>query len=361
MRVIRNDLFCSNPHLTEIKLYNKPIEYIFGHPFARLPSLVVLDTDDQLICCTVPETVKCLHNAIEYSRRCPHILPNKAMTIIVWVIGLIITILNLLSLVFWHAYEHKKSSLVLMSSLNLSDMLMGIYMILVAITDTYYNNSYSAYSVDAWQSSWICGWAMLCNQVAFQMGLWVVMLISLERLLLTKYALLSYKLSTKSASTLLFLGLITSCVLGVCNVYWSILRDQGAPSLCLFISSGKHVRIVQWATSVYNVLVVVALTGVNITAGVFFITKQSIVRHMVKYKKEHQMVRRILMTTGTSFLSVMIIGGVQVCTLTGSCPTSDPLMTLQLVVMAINATVNPFINTFTKTIFVMFIKSKLSP
>jgi hypothetical protein len=264
--------------------------------------------------------------------------------------------LNVCSLLFWATHKQKKSWLVLISGLNLSDMLMAVYLSVLAITDIYYNMHYSAWSFDAWQGSWLCGLAMFCAQLSFQMSLWIVLLISVDRLMLTKFALSRHSLGSALTSVCILLGLIVNTVFSISNVYTTVTHDGRAPTLCLFISAGQHVPTLQWAIFAYNLSLVLALTCVNIASGMFFARRKRIKKHTSKQHSETKMVLRIAVTAATHFLSWLILGIIQACALLDGCFLSVELSTVQLITLVLNSVLNAVINTFSKAKFILFIQ-----
>ena len=358
IEVMDDEFFCDLPKLKVASFYNNNIDYITGQPFSALHHLVQLNTDDEHLCCSLPSSVKCSNTIHDEGQTCGHILPHQALHIIIWMCGLTMLVSNILSLLFWIHHTHKKSWLILIIGLTVSDLFMAVYLLLLVITDLYYNTTYSSWSADAWQTSWVCGLAMFVAQMSYQMDLWMSVLISIDRLFLTKFAIHHYKLNARSAGTGLVLGVVIICILSLINIYLSLRRDEGAPMLCLFVTTGQSVQNVQWIMFGYSLILLLTLTIINIVVGVFFIRREVINKQTSRNSNKNKMLFQLILITGNHLLCGLLLSVIQGRGLINDLET-DSYVILQLIAFIVNGIMSPVINTFCKTRFRQLIISYL--
>jgi hypothetical protein len=235
---------------------------------------------------------------------------------------------------------------------------MGVYLILLALAQVYYTRRYSAWSLETWRKSWVCGIAMFSAHLSFQMGLLVLLLINWERLLLTKFALKHHTSDNCQMAIGLLPGFLISCALGISNAYISTYNVLGPSSLCLFISLEQNVRPIQWIMLVYNLSILVVAISISLANIRFFIGKHDLEANR---RREIHLIYRMVTNTVTTITCYCGQIALHACMLFGGCINSQWWINVQLVILITINILNPIINTFSKSLFINYIRSKLQP
>ena len=93
--------------------------------------------------------------------------------------------------------RENKVQAVLLSNLALSDLLMGIYMLIIASADVYYGE-YFPMNAEEWRTGFICKIASTLAIISTEASVFFVTLISIDRFINIKFPYSIYKLRIKS-------------------------------------------------------------------------------------------------------------------------------------------------------------------
>jgi hypothetical protein len=358
---IGDQFLCHMPALRKITLMQTSVKYIRGNPFQNLPSLEAIETDLLHVCCLLGDTSLCeVPLSTKHTQMCSVIIPSFLLKIITWNTAGLIIILNVYSFILWLMKRGNMKWLIYIFSLNTSDLLMGVYLLIVGIADLYYSSTYSSWSSGAWKDSWLCGLAMACSQFSYQTSLCLLALHSVDSLLLTKFAMKRINLTSSQAISSLNAAVIVSVVLSAGNnVQLSATPSTDVPSMCMFSGLGQRISVVSVFAFCYNALIVVVLGSVNTVIGVYFIAKKSVHTNKRQRRKERVLVVRILITTTTNLLAWLVLTVVQIQNVAGYHYESNVLTYLQLIALTMNAMINPVINTYTSVHFCNWILRKI--
>ena len=104
---------------------------------------------------------------------------------------------------------------VFISSLAMSDSLMGVYMVILAIADLYYGDQYFKYS-DQWRTGLVCKVVGFLGLLSSEASVFFITLISIDRYLSVVYPFSQVKLRAYSSKVcviiLWFIGIVISIV-----------------------------------------------------------------------------------------------------------------------------------------------------
>ena len=139
---LSSEMLCTMPLLNVLMLVNNTIKYVQDRAFDGLPHLTRIVTNQPFICCSVKTRVNVIC-VIEYGNplECSEKIMNYAMRIGLCTAGISIVIINSFSLLFWLTMKQRKTFLVFITLLNVSDILMGVRFILMfAVPATSHTN-----------------------------------------------------------------------------------------------------------------------------------------------------------------------------------------------------------------------------
>ena len=331
--------------VTEFKSINNQLSVIYGYPFQKLPRLINVVTDQEMLCCSLSFNIDC-----SLGTSCSNIIPSTYLKIFIWTGVLIIFTTNILSIVV--SRKSNMRWLVFILVLNLSDLLAGVYLLILAMVDVYYLQVFTSWSVEYWHKTKLCTLSRIIAQFSYQFGMHLSMINAVERLLVTKYAMKRVKLSLSWKIMLIIVGVMVHLLISITNSLLTI-ESSHESSLCFFTISSSQTVHIQWATLAYNTLSISLIVAVNGMSAVFFINRKYPPSSNAKKRHtEKVLVYRILTATILYTLAYIPISIIMVINLL-ELKISTAYTWVQVLALFMNAAINPVINTFTKAKFVM--------
>ena len=205
-------------------LEHNPLTLIESDTFAEMNPVTELSVSQYEICeCYMDKNAICEASGERSPYlTCDRLLSDRVLVVLMWLIGLnalggnaFVLVLKLL------ASERKSVQDILLSSLALSDLLMGIYMIIVASADIYFGD-YFPMSAESWRSGTICRISGAISIISSEGSVFFVTLISIDRFINIQFPYSARKLNKKAIllickSTWLLavaLGVIPSIIAG---------------------------------------------------------------------------------------------------------------------------------------------------
>ncbi|CAC5409404.1 unnamed protein product [Mytilus coruscus] len=128
--------------------------------FSRLSHLTQMKTDSYIFCCLKPKSVSaenCYPKMDEFSS-CSDLMRNDALRICLWIIAINALIGNIGVILYRIIYEKTllfKANWLFIMNLGVSDMLMGLYLGIIAVADMYYSGNYILHDRE-WRDSLVC-------------------------------------------------------------------------------------------------------------------------------------------------------------------------------------------------------------
>lgn len=128
---------------------------------------------------------------------CTNIIDSDYLRASIWLVLLvsiggntIVITVTILYAIFRYRSARKEPSLISMLYINLAvaDLLMGIYLATIAITDLITDGDYARHAVE-WQTGPGCGFAGFCAVVSSLLSIYTLLVITIERMYSIKYAL----------------------------------------------------------------------------------------------------------------------------------------------------------------------------
>ena len=185
--------------------------------FSILPKHFELIVSQHEICeCFVSEEIDCTA-ADDRSPflTCDRLLSDRGLVVVMWLIGLNALGGNIFVLCQRKSKTDKnKIQTFLLSNLALSDLLMGVYMLLIASTDIYFGERFPM-QAERWRSGITCRIAGAISIISSEASVFFVTFISIDRFINIKYPLSRRILTMKSSAVVVVILWITSLTLGV--------------------------------------------------------------------------------------------------------------------------------------------------
>ena len=190
---------------------------ITNETFSNLPNQTELVVSQHEICeCYVSDDVQCTA-ADDRSPflTCDRLLSTKVFVVIMWLIGV-----NAIGGNIFVLFRRQKTTdkdnvqTFMLRNLAMSDLLMGVYMLLIASADIKFGD-YFPMQAETWRSGVTCRIAGTLSILSSEASVFFVTLISIDRFICIKYPLSSRKLKKTSSIVTASLIWIVSLALGI--------------------------------------------------------------------------------------------------------------------------------------------------
>ncbi|XP_071790071.1 uncharacterized protein [Asterias amurensis] len=203
--VLEEGAFQGLSSLDYLYLSGNPLQKIHPSVFDIFKHLKVLKTDDHAVCCFIDSsTTVC--DVISEELRPPYLtcedhrlLSQDVMKAFIWVQVVLAITGNFLVLV-WRGSKlqgsKNKTQMLLISNLAASDLLMGLYLLIIAAADLHYGNNFLLQTA-SWRSSIMCKIAGVIGLVSSEASVFLVTLISFDRFMGVVFFMSRFRLTTR--------------------------------------------------------------------------------------------------------------------------------------------------------------------
>ena len=211
--------------LNKIDLFGNPLAKVTKNMFSRIGNNIFIFADQPEVCICYLNGSETCFNTIKPSPylTCDQLLSSTAFTVFIWIIGCS-AILGNVFVVWWKHFKQRtknKVNSLLLSNLAVSDLLMGIYMIIIASADVYYGQ-YFPMNAEHWRSSVLCRIAGTLAITSSEASVLFVTFISIDRFITIRFPFSIHKLHMRSTRLIatsvwafsLTLGLAASILAG---------------------------------------------------------------------------------------------------------------------------------------------------
>ena len=225
--------------LTFLSLQDNLLIKITDETFSNISKDIYMVVSQPEICeCYVSGNISC--NALDDISpylTCSRLLSDRILVVMMWLIGLNALFGNIFVLSYRKVKRDKdQTQTFLLSNLAMSDLLMGIYMLLIASADIYFGESFPM-QAESWRSGITCKIAGTISIISSEASVFFLTLISIERFINIKYPYSNCKLAKKSSVILTSILWFTSLVLG------SVSSSLGGNSKYTAFYDNSHVCI----------------------------------------------------------------------------------------------------------------------
>ncbi|XP_033123800.1 relaxin receptor 1-like isoform X2 [Anneissia japonica] len=342
--------------LQSLSLAKNPFESLPDHVFCAMTNtLDTIEFDSFSFCGFAPHARHCYPSTDGLSSR-DHMLKSVILRISVWIVGSIALFGNLFVLTTrLFVNETKRVHAFLIMNLAFADLLMGIYLYLIAIHGALFRDNYILYDL-VWRSSDICTIAGCLSILSSMMSVFTLSVITLDR-----YVSIVHPFSYESKS--LFRAAILMGVLwlfGITLVLIPIIMKQtfgelfyGSNGVCLPLQI-RH----PWATGwVFTTTLFVGLNSVFFLfvvyayIAMFVMIRRSDDVRSTKKSQDSAILVRFTLLVFTDMLCWLPICVIKVLAISGYPVSGDVYSWLAVFVLPVNAALNPILYTITSKLF----------
>ena len=205
-------------HLGFLNVEENKMTGITMATFSDLPRGTQLEVSQPEICvCFVPDDTLCTATEVMSPYlTCDRLLSDRTLMVVMWLIGLNAIGGNIFVLCQRKSTSDKGMIVqnFLLRNLATSDLLMGVYMLLIASADIYFGQHFPMFA-EAWRSGITCRIAGTISILSSEASVFFVTLLSIDRFICIKYPLSRRKVSKTLSVIIVILLWIIALALGV--------------------------------------------------------------------------------------------------------------------------------------------------
>jgi len=286
-------------------------------------------------------------------------MKNNTLQICIWILGIIAFFGNLL-VIIWRLIDKEENRIhtFLLINLAFADLLMGVYMLTIAIMDLRWQGEYFKHDIE-WRSGLGCQITGALSMISSEVSVLILTMITLDRFICIvfpfRFKRLTYKAAVFSCLGLWLFGAVISLIpiTGI-NYFFDERENFGfysrsAVCLPLQLSTGRPVG---WE---YSAAFFIGLNSISFVfilvayVSMFWTVKRSsrAVRS-TNLKKESAMAKRLVFIVMTDFCCWMPIIIINILSLTENFydPNKIAYVWIAVFVLPLNSSLNPILYTF---------------
>ena len=222
---IGSTVFSNETKLKTFDLRGNELYKVASHSFSSFTNSTII-VDKYATCCFLNKG-----NCIPMKPRteyltCNRMLQDVILRISMWILGVSAFICNVIAYCICLQKQKAKIKVqtLLISNLALSDLLMGVNMLILATADMYYKRYFPSYA-HTWRQSFACKLAGFLSIFSSEGSVFFITLISIDRMLRIKYPSGSHQLEIKSTCICVTLTWLMALVISVIPI--SLTSDKG--------------------------------------------------------------------------------------------------------------------------------------
>ncbi|KAL8578304.1 hypothetical protein ACOMHN_005695 [Nucella lapillus] len=240
---------------------------------------------------------------------------------------------------------------VMVSHLCVSDFFMGVYLVMIGVTDTHYSSTYFIYS-DRWQKSAGCKVAGFLSLLSCEASAFFVCLLTIDRLTALQFPNSRFHFRKTSAQLTCWMTWFAACFIAAVPLIETHWKFYGQSGTCLPLPTnatsfdGRDYSFGVLVMLNFALFLMIAVGQVLIFCAIR--TKQKTLGVNSEYQSlERALTKRLIAIALTDFLCWFPVCLVGFMASNGVRMPSHIDTALSIVVLPLNSAINPFIYTFT--------------
>ncbi|XP_045203508.2 G-protein coupled receptor GRL101-like [Mercenaria mercenaria] len=280
---------------------------------------------------------------------------RTTLQFLLWIIGILAIAGNIFSIVYRMLFDKKRLKMVygiFVTNLAVADLLMGVYMLIIAIADSVYRGRYIEED-EHWRRSAWCSLAGILSTVSSEASVLFISLITVDRLLVIKYPFGSVRITTRLAKVMVLFCWIICFLIAILPIVQSnYFGDQfySKSAVCLALPLTKD-RSVGWLYSI------VIFIGFNFVTFVMIALGQTMIYYEIRHqslamkknssarRNDLKVARNLLLVVTTDFSCWFPIGCMGLLSVNGQTIPGEVYAWTAVLVLPINSAINPFLYT----------------
>jgi hypothetical protein len=343
--------------LKELDVTSNPLQYFQTDVFHGLSRLKTVNADNYKLCCSavLPSHMDqhSCHAIEDEVSSCDDLLRSGLYRVFSWLICCLSVTGNIFCLVFRSCVQRtagKSAFNLFVSSLCVADLLMGIYTAMIGAADAVSRGQYIIFERD-WVTSKACKAAGFFSLLSCEVSALTILLITLDRFIVLRFPFSTMRINKTSAAVTCVAIWVIGLTLAVVPLlpvtsHWEFYSQSG---ICIPLPVTRR----KFEGQAYSTGIVIFLNFILfilIVAGqgfVFWSVQQNAMSTNTTRKSHDLTVARRLITVAlTDFLCWFPIGFCGILAWSGVAIPGEVSVALAMLVLPINAALNPFLYTF---------------
>ena len=179
VKTLEDGAFKGLQNVSALNLEGNQIRNMPLDTFQSLQSLERLNTDAYKFCCIADTVGNCTPSNDEFSS-CSDLMANPTLQVAIWVLGAAATVGNIFVIIWRVKFDTGNITSLLVMNLAISDLLMGVYMLIIASADLYYRGNYILNDAD-WRESAGCKIAGTLSTLSSEVSVTTLLVMTVER------------------------------------------------------------------------------------------------------------------------------------------------------------------------------------
>lgn len=287
-------------------------------------------------------------------------MKNKVLRVFIWILGILALLGNILVLIMRIIVnkDYRLHSLLL-SNLAVADLLMGVYLLIVAIKDIQWQGEYFKHDIE-WRTGLLCQITGALSVISSEASVLTLVVITADRFVCIVFPFRLYGLSRKGGIIIIvFIWFFTSAIAAIPLSKLDYFHDEGwnvgfygrsAVCLPLLLSSEK---MAGWE---YSVAIFIAMNFASFVfiffayIAMFYSVRQTGTKSLrsTNMKRQSKMAQKMAFIVLTDFCCWMPVVVIGMLSLLGSFhdPTKQVYVWIAVFVLPVNSSINPILYTF---------------
>ena len=317
--------------------------------------------DEFILCCYAERAatgVKCHSPKDEFSS-CFDLIKNRGVQVCVWILGLTALLGNFFVILMRVvAKEDNKVQSFLLTNLAMSDLLMGIYLLIIAIKDVQWQGEYFLHDFK-WRSGVPCAVTGVLSMVSSEVSVLMLTVLTTDRLICVVFPFKVRRMNRSVAFAVVGGVWVFGAMLSIIPIlgleyFYDTRRGvgfYGKSAVCLPLQlSAERMAGWEYAVGIFIALNFVSFVYILVAYIVMFITVQNTSRKVrsTNMTRESQMARRMFFIILTDFLCwmpVILIGLLSLLRKFHD-PEKQAYIWIAVFVLPVNSSINPILYTF---------------
>ncbi|OWA49972.1 G-protein coupled receptor GRL101 [Hypsibius exemplaris] len=320
---------------------------------APLTALTTLYTSDARFCCSLGAHLANCYPKLDHFSSCADLMSNLVLRCAIWIMGMVALIANAV-VIYWRMPDLMRSRIhaFLIINLAVGDIVMGVYLLIIAGADLHYRGTYVAH-LHEWKASVWCDAAGFFSTVSSELSILTLLVITLDRLLTILLPFhIAFRLTYTSARFMM--ASIWVFVLLIAMVPFLPLpyfdNFYGRSGVCLALHITPH-RFPGWEYSVFiflalNMLAcILIILSYCIMYAVALRTGKAVHPSPQKNRKEARLARRMIVIILTNLGCYLPISIMSLLALSEVFIPEEVYAWVAVFMLPVNAALNPLLYT----------------
>lgn len=358
---IRGDMFPAGFVLQQLDLRGIVIQHIYANMFTNVIIKQSLFTDTFKLCCPQLHNKATPSNACKAPRdpfsSCADLISEQILRILLWVNGFLALVGNIFVIIYRLLFEKKILTMAyghFVTHLSFSDLLMGIYLIIIASADTLYRGSY-VWDELQWRNSAACKVSGFLSTLSNEASTIFITLITLDRFLVIRFPFGQLKITGKFINIFCVLSWAIGFMVATVPLlppfdHWTIYSSNG---MCLGLPlTNRRQPGWQFSTAIFIFLnfflfmfIAIGQVAIYRTMSDTRIDQGSVTNASNRRAQDLAIAKHLSLIAITDFLCWSPVGVIGLLALDGHDIGMEAYAWLAVLVLPVNSALNPLLYT----------------